>query len=100
MCGMAIVKSEGCNKMTCSNCGAYFCWRCNKRVEGYEHFRNGTCILFEVPEIAAWEMQWEAHMERYAPYEHPLSMNLNDACLHPCTQDSAWRTLSMHEIQD
>lgn len=66
MCGMAIEKSAGCNKMTCTNCGAFFCWRCNKRVEGYEHFRTGKCILFEDAEINAWQIQWEAQMQRCA----------------------------------
>ena len=26
-CGMATEKSEGCNKMVCGNCGAYWCWK-------------------------------------------------------------------------
>jgi hypothetical protein len=26
-CGMAIQKDEGCNKMTCWNCSAYFCYK-------------------------------------------------------------------------
>lgn len=54
-CKMAISKTEGCNKMTCSNCGSYFCYRCGKVIQGYDHFQNGQCVLFEAEEIARWE---------------------------------------------
>lgn len=39
VCSMAVEKDGGCNKITCSNCSAYFCWRCNKLIEGYDHFK-------------------------------------------------------------
>ncbi|XP_051114586.1 uncharacterized protein LOC127240137 [Andrographis paniculata] len=54
-CKMAISRSGGCNKMVCDNCGQYFCYRCNKAISGYEHFRDGTCELFPVQEIRQWE---------------------------------------------
>lgn len=65
-CGMAIQKSEGCNKMTCGNCGAFFCWRCNKAVDGYDHFRSGSCILFDNSEIQRWEVEFQVQIERRA----------------------------------
>ena len=65
-CGMAIQKSAGCNKMTCGNCGAFFCWRCNKEVDGYDHFRTGKCILFDHAEIQRWEVEFQVQVERYA----------------------------------
>lgn len=58
-CGMATQKAEGCNKMACGGCGAYWCWRCGKEIDGYRHFRTGECILFDEAEILRWEAQWE-----------------------------------------
>lgn len=58
-CKMAISRIDGCNKMVCSNCGQYFCYSCNRAIDGYEHFSNGECELFpQVGEgllIPAWE---------------------------------------------
>lgn len=30
VCGMATMKNEGCNKMSCTNCGKHWCWKCNQ----------------------------------------------------------------------
>src|SRR3954462_2958713 len=38
-CKMAISKIEGCNKMTCSNCGQSFCYQCKAAIIGYDHFK-------------------------------------------------------------
>ncbi|KAL7711519.1 Zinc finger protein [Entamoeba marina] len=45
VCKLPIVKSYGCNKMTCI-CGNSFCYKCGKRINGYDHFRSGNCELF------------------------------------------------------
>ncbi|KAL1315761.1 uncharacterized protein [Arachis hypogaea] len=57
-CSMAINRTEGCNKMKCSNCGAYFCYRCNKLIDPsdpYGHFRDGSCELFPQEMIENWQ---------------------------------------------
>lgn len=30
VCGMATIKNEGCNKMTCGNCNQHWCWKCKQ----------------------------------------------------------------------
>ncbi|KAI3812571.1 hypothetical protein L1987_17282 [Smallanthus sonchifolius] len=54
-CKMAISKTEGCNTMVYKNFGNYFCYRCNKAIDGYDHFRDGACELFPQEEIRIWE---------------------------------------------
>ncbi|CAN6461023.1 unnamed protein product [Victoria cruziana] len=56
-CKMSISKEEGCNKMECWNCGQYFCYKCNQAIDGYDHFREGNCTLFNAQEIQNWERQ-------------------------------------------
>jgi E3 ubiquitin-protein ligase RNF14 len=42
-CRTTIFKAGGCNKMTCRKCGAFFCWLCDREIQGYEHFQTGAC---------------------------------------------------------
>ena len=39
--------------MTCGNCQTLFCWKCNKKIDGYDHFKTG-CILFDDEAINQW----------------------------------------------
>lgn len=44
-CFAKIQKSEGCNKMTCTQCMKYFCWLCDALLpknDPYSHFRVGA----------------------------------------------------------
>ncbi|XP_045203208.2 E3 ubiquitin-protein ligase RNF14-like [Mercenaria mercenaria] len=61
-CGAFIQKIDGCNKMTCMKCRAYFCWICNSslsRANPYSHYNThgSPCYnkLFEGVAIDDWE---------------------------------------------
>nr|XP_061829993.1 E3 ubiquitin-protein ligase RNF216-like [Nerophis lumbriciformis] len=36
-CGTGLVKSEGCNRMSC-RCGSFMCYLCREPIAGYNHF--------------------------------------------------------------
>ncbi|XP_057673037.1 E3 ubiquitin-protein ligase RNF216 isoform X2 [Corythoichthys intestinalis] len=36
-CGTGLVKSEGCNRMSC-RCGTFMCYLCREAITGYNHF--------------------------------------------------------------
>lgn len=61
-CGFHIQKIDGCNKMTCMKCRAYFCWLCNdslSRANPYAHYNakgtNCSGRLFEGVATDEWE---------------------------------------------
>ncbi|KAL6838853.1 hypothetical protein ACP4OV_031289 [Aristida adscensionis] len=61
-CRMAIVKTEGCNKMACGNCGQLLCFRCGRAISGYDHFRD--CELFAMSDYIDSDVEpWERHMD-------------------------------------
>lgn len=47
-CNIPIHKTDGCNKMTCSQCSTCFCYLCGARGS-YEHFQTSKCQLFAIP---------------------------------------------------
>lgn len=46
-CGMATQKAEGCNKMSCGGCGAYWCW-CASAAAG-RHEADSVLIISWIP---------------------------------------------------
>ncbi|GFP95697.1 E3 ubiquitin-protein ligase rnf14 [Phtheirospermum japonicum] len=78
-CNMAIARTEGCNKMVCKNCGNYFCYRCNKAISGYDHFRDGSCELFPAEEVQRWEERMNG---RQVVGQIQAQMNAGQG--HPC----------------
>ncbi|RUS90286.1 hypothetical protein EGW08_001975 [Elysia chlorotica] len=44
-CGTFIQKKDGCNKMTCTKCRAFFCWLCQEQLSKstpYAHYQHPT----------------------------------------------------------
>ena len=62
-------KFSGCNQVTCSNCGLYFCWLCGvtlSRSNPYRHFAdNEFCDgrLFEGVDMEEHERYWRQFEE-------------------------------------
>ncbi|KAK1678598.1 hypothetical protein QYE76_039446 [Lolium multiflorum] len=82
-CKIAISKISGCNKMTCSNCGHYFCYQCNFAIVGYDHFRPGACDLFSREEMNRWEEQMNPERRVGAPAPAPVPL-AEGRYRHPC----------------
>lgn len=83
-CKIAVQKSEGCNKMTCLNCGGFFCFQCGQSVRGYDHFRNSTmCVLFDQIEIDRWELQFNLRVPQVQDPQNPRVAEGNSAA-RPC----------------
>ncbi|GAA5909615.1 hypothetical protein JCM8208_007201 [Rhodotorula glutinis] len=67
-CTVPCLKSDGCNKMVCSQCGAYWCYCCRAIIKGYEHFEqragsgDGKCILHDDTEMADYNQVEQARL--------------------------------------
>ncbi|KAJ4746428.1 E3 ubiquitin-protein ligase RNF14 [Rhynchospora pubera] len=86
-CKMLISRTEGCNKMVCSNCDQYFCYKCNKAIDGYDHFRQG-CELFPREEIVRWEENINARQVVAQVRAELFAGQANHPCPH-CGQRNA-----------
>ncbi|CEL92756.1 unnamed protein product [Vitrella brassicaformis CCMP3155] len=72
-CGMAIYKTEGCNKMKCEQCYTNFCWKCLQPISGYEHFANNpNCNLFDMEEIERWNRMMRGLNHPRGPLGRPV----------------------------
>jgi len=45
-CKKLFFKEEGCNHMKCT-CGWEMCYICRATIKGYDHFKDGKCVLHE-----------------------------------------------------
>ncbi|WAR22076.1 RNF14-like protein [Mya arenaria] len=49
LCKSPIMKTGGCNKVTCGSCSGYMCWVCVRPIRGYDHFANNpACNTFTI----------------------------------------------------
>lgn len=78
-CKIAISRTEGCNKMQCRNCLQKFCYRCNKAIDGYDHFSNDGCALFPQEEVRQWEERMNIRQ-----VVGQIQAELNPATVHLC----------------
>ncbi|KAJ3707038.1 hypothetical protein LUZ61_010743 [Rhynchospora tenuis] len=84
-CKIMISHTGGCNKMVCSNCGQFFCYRCNKSIKGYDHFRDDGCQLFpgQAYETTVAVPTWEARMNDRQMIAQ-IQAERSQAHKHPC----------------
>lgn len=66
-CNMHVEHSGGCNKMVCVYCYCMFCYKCGKMIEGYSHFGDSSCDLFDEEAIAEWENAMNGRVEEHRP---------------------------------
>ncbi|CAD7702988.1 unnamed protein product [Ostreobium quekettii] len=63
-CCMYVQHSGGCNKMACTYCHCYFCYKCGQLIDGYDHFwGERTCDLFDMEAIAEWEREMAGQID-------------------------------------
>jgi hypothetical protein len=75
-CSFATSKIDGCNKMTCSRCGSYFCWGCGIQIQGYSHFsESGQCgdiIAAELRDTLKEETEEEVKKNLFEKYKDQI----------------------------
>ncbi len=76
--------------MQCSRCNTKFCYKCHKKIDGYDHFGQ-QCVLFDDAAVRAWNLQMGGqganraqvsqlcHAVLHDPVQVPLSVGMSCA---------------------
>merc|ERR1712137_609393 len=79
-CKIFIARTHGCNKMTCSQCGQFFCYSCGVAISGYDHFNGnvrGGCKVFD--EVTDEMLYYYADIERQIGFVNEEGVRLYQA---------------------
>jgi len=73
-CKQPINRSAGCNKMKCTLCLTYFCYRCGKDISniGYAHFGGDSCPTFDREEVERINARQHARQAGQAEFDEEL----------------------------
>ncbi|XP_063605368.1 E3 ubiquitin-protein ligase RNF216-like isoform X2 [Penaeus indicus] len=85
-CKKRFIKSDGCNKMTCS-CGTIMCYICRKPVENYDHFNYDPDVDEDPKKCPLWTDSDAIHQTevRKAAEAVKRTMNLGEKLLNDPT---------------
>ncbi|GAA6058385.1 hypothetical protein JCM3770_006106 [Rhodotorula araucariae] len=66
-CNVPCLKQDGCSKMVCAQCNAYWCYVCREIISGYAHFQQkradgSTCPLHDDTEMSDYNQVEQARL--------------------------------------
>ncbi|KAI2619061.1 hypothetical protein GGS26DRAFT_584708 [Hypomontagnella submonticulosa] len=91
-CDRPYLKSDGCNKIRCTHCGALQCYVCRKTITDYKHFndinrggKSGQCPLFDKTEDRHKEEVQRAEEEarRRVAQDNPELVRISSPIFYP-----------------